>query len=192
MWPGLDQTLKGLTELVQEQVDKAIALGLIDVRDIEEVGTGPLMEELGLDEATAEKIVAKCASEAKIVAAEQEAKKSAEAKKKAADRAAFEGGPRSASASDSPNARCWPVKPKQKKPSRQATMCLMQWVLPPVESPETIVHDESLLWIPMSYRPRNRPCMASRSRRQCPVIFPMKMPTAQPLWPKAEADHRCD
>ena len=27
-----------------------IALGLIDVRDIEEVGTGPLMEELGLDE----------------------------------------------------------------------------------------------------------------------------------------------
>ena len=42
----LDQTLKGMG-LIQEQVDKAIALGLIDVRDIEEVGTGPLMEELG-------------------------------------------------------------------------------------------------------------------------------------------------
>ena len=98
----LDQTLKGL-EMTQEQVDKAIALGLIDVRDIEEVGSGPLMEELGLEEAVAEKVVAKCASEAKIVAAEQEAKKSAEAKKKAADRAAFEGGPRSASAADEPN-----------------------------------------------------------------------------------------
>jgi N utilization substance protein A len=98
----LDQTLKGL-EMPQEQVDKAIALGLIDVRDIEEVGTGPLMEELGLEEEFAEKVVGKCASEAKIVAAEQEAKKSAEAKKKAADKAAFEGGVRSASAEPSVN-----------------------------------------------------------------------------------------
>src|SRR5690242_21233864 len=72
-------------------VDKAIALGLIDVRDIEEVGTGPLMEELGLDEALAQIVVDKCATEAKIVAKEQEEKKAAEAKKKAADRAAFEG-----------------------------------------------------------------------------------------------------
>ena len=34
-------------------VDKVIVLGLIDVRDMEEVGVGPLMEELGLDEETA-------------------------------------------------------------------------------------------------------------------------------------------
>jgi N utilization substance protein A len=94
----LDQTLKGLS-MTQEQVDKAIALGLIDVRDIEEVGTGPLMEELGLEAELAEKVVAKCASEAKIVAVEQEAKKAADAKKKAADKAAFEGGPDSRSAS---------------------------------------------------------------------------------------------
>src|SRR3954464_2728787 len=45
----LDATLKKI-EVTQEQVDKVIALGLIDVRDIEEVGVGPLMEELGLDE----------------------------------------------------------------------------------------------------------------------------------------------
>src|SRR5687767_7281368 len=48
----LDQTLKGLG-IGQEMVDKVIALGLIDVRDIEEVGVGPLMEELGLDDAMA-------------------------------------------------------------------------------------------------------------------------------------------
>ena len=54
-------------------VDKIIALGLIDVRDIEEVGTGPLMEELGLDEETAQQVVDRCAEEAKIVAVEQEA-----------------------------------------------------------------------------------------------------------------------
>src|SRR5438067_4118993 len=87
----LDQTLKSVEGITQEMVDKVIALGLIDVRDIEEVGTGPLMEELGLDEALAQIVVDKCATEAKIVAKEQEEKKAAEAKKKAADRAAFEG-----------------------------------------------------------------------------------------------------
>src|SRR3954453_4805500 len=85
----LDETLKRIEGITQEMVDKVIALGLIDVRDIEEVDTGPLMEELGLDEAKAEVIVTKCAEEAKVVATEQEAKKAAEAKAKAADRAAL-------------------------------------------------------------------------------------------------------
>ena len=69
-------------------VDKVIVLGLIDVRDLEEVGTGPLMEELGLDEATAAKVVERCAEEAKIVATEQEAKKAADASAKAAESSA--------------------------------------------------------------------------------------------------------
>jgi N utilization substance protein A len=86
----LDQTLKSIEGITQEHIDKAIALGLIDVRDIEEVGTGPLMEELGLDEALAQIVVDRCAAEAKVVAKEQEEKKAAEAKKKAEDRAAFE------------------------------------------------------------------------------------------------------
>ena len=56
---------------------------MIDVRDIEEVDTGPLMEELGLDEETAQKVVDLCVEEAKIVAVESEAKKAADAIKKA-------------------------------------------------------------------------------------------------------------
>src|SRR5687768_15589802 len=88
----LDQTLKQIEGITQEMVDKIIALGLIDVRDIEEVGTGPLMEELGLDEETAQKVVDRCSEEAKIVAVEQEAKKKADAAAKAADRAAMEAG----------------------------------------------------------------------------------------------------
>src|SRR5690242_18047198 len=91
----LDQTLKSVEGVAQEHVDKVIALGLIDVRDIEEVGTGPLMEELGLDEPTAQRVVDLCATEAKIVATEQELKKSAEAKARAADREAFIAGQRS-------------------------------------------------------------------------------------------------
>jgi N utilization substance protein A len=138
----LDQTLKGL-EMTQEQVDKAIALGLIDVRDIEEVGAGPLMEELGLDESTADKVVAKCASEAKIVASEQEAKKSAEAKKKAADKAAFEGGPRSASASDELNLPVVAVETKASEEGETAEDRTPDGMEAAAGgSPETIVHDE--------------------------------------------------
>jgi len=85
----LDQTLKQVEGITQEMVDKVIALGLIDVRDIEEVGSGPLMEELGLDEPTAQKVVDRCAEEAKIVAAEQEAKKAAQAAAKMGGAAAL-------------------------------------------------------------------------------------------------------
>src|SRR5580693_1758478 len=76
----LEQTLTQVEGITQEMVDKVVALGLIDVRDMEEVGTGPLMEELGLDEATAQRVVDRCTEEAKIVAVEQEAKKAADAK----------------------------------------------------------------------------------------------------------------
>ena len=85
----LDQTLKQIDGITQEHVDKIIALGLIDVRDIEEVGAQPLQEELGLEAATAEQAVERCAQEAKIVAVEQEAKKAADARAKASDRLAL-------------------------------------------------------------------------------------------------------
>ncbi|HEY7087004.1 MAG TPA: transcription termination factor NusA [Tepidisphaeraceae bacterium] len=81
----LDQTLKAIEGVLQEHVDKIIALGLIDVRDIEEVGTGPLMEEVGMAEELATKVMERCADEAKLVAVEQEEKKKAEAAQKVAD-----------------------------------------------------------------------------------------------------------
>jgi hypothetical protein len=71
---------------------------LIDVRDLEEVGAGPLMEELGLDEATAEIVLERCSEEAKIVAVEQAAKKAADAASRAAGKAAFGSANASASA----------------------------------------------------------------------------------------------
>src|SRR3954452_17769910 len=80
----LDGTLKQIEGISQEHVDKVIALGLIDVRDIEEVGIGPLMEELGLAEEVAEAAVERCAAEAKIVQKEQEQKKAEDAAAKAA------------------------------------------------------------------------------------------------------------
>ncbi|MHC4483479.1 MAG: transcription termination factor NusA [Planctomycetota bacterium] len=58
-------------------VDKLIALGVISVLDLEDVGTEPLINELNIDAGTAEKVV---------VAAEEEAKRlAAESKKKQAE-----------------------------------------------------------------------------------------------------------
>ncbi|MFT3786206.1 MAG: transcription termination factor NusA [Tepidisphaeraceae bacterium] len=80
----LDKTLKEVEGIEQASVDKIIALGLIDVRDIEEVGEGPLQEDVGLSEDLAERVVDRCIEEAKIVNKEAEAKKAADAKAKAA------------------------------------------------------------------------------------------------------------
>ena len=71
----LERILGQVPEVNQEVVDKIVALGLIDVRDIEEVGEGPLVEEVGVDEDLAEKMVDVCTEEAKIVVKEAEAKK---------------------------------------------------------------------------------------------------------------------
>src|SRR5215218_5460973 len=80
----VDTLLKSVEGIEQDQVDKVIALGLIDVRDIVEVGSGPLMEELGIEEAVAERMVDRCSEEAKIVAVEQEEKKRTEAAQRSA------------------------------------------------------------------------------------------------------------
>jgi N utilization substance protein A len=79
----LEATLRSVEGLVPETIDKFIALGLIDVRDIEEVGVGPLMEELALTEDVAQKVVARCATEAKLVEQEKAIKKQADALAKA-------------------------------------------------------------------------------------------------------------
>jgi N utilization substance protein A len=79
----LEQTLKSVEGFPADQIDRVIALGLIDVRDIEEVGTGPLMEELGIPEEVAQAAVERCASEAKIVSVEQEKKKAEAARTRA-------------------------------------------------------------------------------------------------------------
>ena len=82
----LERILRQVPEVAENQdlVDKIIALGLIDVRDIEEVGEQPLMDELEVEYELAERMVDVCTEEAKIVVKEQEAKKKAEAEAKAA------------------------------------------------------------------------------------------------------------
>ena len=57
-------------------VDKLIALGVISVLDLDDVGTEPLINELNINSETAEQLVAAAAAEAKRLAAEAKQQKS--------------------------------------------------------------------------------------------------------------------
>ncbi len=88
---GIDQ----LTECVKNveggsdtMVDKLIALGVISVLDLDEIGVEPLVEELKIDEKLAEKLVAAAAAAAERIAAEprqKQAENLLEKEKKAAE-----------------------------------------------------------------------------------------------------------
>lgn len=73
----LSACLKDIEGIDDTFVDKLLALGIISVLDLEEVGLNPLVEELGVEDSLAEAIVAGASEEAKRLAAEK-SKKQAE------------------------------------------------------------------------------------------------------------------
>lgn len=66
----LTNCVKGVEGADERIVDKLIALGVISVLDLDEVGVDPLVKELGIDTALAEKIVAAAVEDAKLLASE--------------------------------------------------------------------------------------------------------------------------
>jgi N utilization substance protein A len=87
----LESTVRSVEGITDEMLDRMGALGIISVFDVEEVGEGVLVQELGIDEELAARVVDVCATRAREVA-EQQAREKAEAElKAAADRAATDG-----------------------------------------------------------------------------------------------------
>jgi len=89
---GLDVLEKALREVEgvdTTTVDKIIAMGMVNVLDVEEVGPEPLINELGLDRLVAQKLVVRCAEAAKAVA-EQQAAAAAEKERAEAEAAKAE------------------------------------------------------------------------------------------------------
>ncbi len=66
--------LKDLEDVDDTFVDKLLALGIISILDLEEVGFDPLIEELGVEDSLAKRIVAAASEEAKRLAAEKSRK----------------------------------------------------------------------------------------------------------------------
>ena len=69
----LEKTLREVEGVDSTVVDKVIAMGMVNVLDVEEVGSGLLMTELEMDEALAQRIVVHCAETAKKIADKQAA-----------------------------------------------------------------------------------------------------------------------
>ena len=94
---ALISTLRGLEYMDDTKVDRVIAMGMINLLDIEEVGPEPFIQELKLSEEQANDMVAKAPEAAKRFAAEQEEKaaeklKAAEAAEQSTDQASQEQG----------------------------------------------------------------------------------------------------
>lgn len=82
------ETLKPIEGVTEEKLDRLAALGMISVFDIEEVGAEVLVNELEVDQQTAEEMVRRCAERAKEVAEQQAREKEEAAKRKAEEEAA--------------------------------------------------------------------------------------------------------
>jgi N utilization substance protein A len=80
----LESTVRQIEGVDDETLDRMGALGMISVFDVEEVGEGVLMDDLGMSEELATEIVERCAEKAHEVSEQQEREK-AEAEAKAAE-----------------------------------------------------------------------------------------------------------
>ncbi len=78
----LEKALREVEGVESTAVDQVIAMGMVSVLDVEEVGQEPLVNELQLDAELARRLVIRCAEEAKRVSEEQA--RAAEEKKRAA------------------------------------------------------------------------------------------------------------
>ena len=89
----MEQTFKGVEGVEDVMLDKMLAIGVISLGDLAEVGPEPLVNELKMSEELAAKVIEVAAEAAKRYAVEAEAAKqaAAEAAKKAAEEAALRG-----------------------------------------------------------------------------------------------------
>lgn len=68
----LEKTLRSVEGVESTVVDQIIAMGMVTVSDVEEVGADPMVSELNMDRTLAQQIVVRCAEEARKVEATRE------------------------------------------------------------------------------------------------------------------------
>lgn len=74
----LEKSLKTIEGVDEAMLDRMVALGIINLLDIEEVGIDPLIKELQMPQELAEKMLTVAVEEAKRIAAEDAARRAAE------------------------------------------------------------------------------------------------------------------
>jgi len=73
----MEKALKSIESVEDVLIDKLLAIGVVTLADLAEVGTEPLVKELDLEEPLATRIVEVATTESKRIAAEEEAAKKA-------------------------------------------------------------------------------------------------------------------
>ncbi|MFP4053231.1 MAG: transcription termination factor NusA [Phycisphaerae bacterium] len=73
----LEKALRRVEGMDSTTIDQVVAMGMVNVLDVEEVGPDPLVNELGMERGLAQNIVVQCAEEARRAAEEQAAAKAA-------------------------------------------------------------------------------------------------------------------
>ncbi len=84
----MEVTLKTIDGVEDVTLDKMLALGIISLGDLAEVGAEPLVSEFEMDEALAARVVEVASEAAKVLAVEDAATKKAAAERRAAEAAA--------------------------------------------------------------------------------------------------------
>jgi transcription termination/antitermination protein NusA len=74
----MEKSLKAVEGVTEQMLDRMVALGIINLLDIEEVGTEPLVKELEMPQELAEKVLSVAVEDAKRIAQEDAARKAAE------------------------------------------------------------------------------------------------------------------
>ncbi len=74
----MEKSLKAVEGVTEQMLDRMVALGIINLLDIEEVGTEPLVKELEIPQELAEKILSVSTEDSKRIAVEDAARKAAE------------------------------------------------------------------------------------------------------------------
>ncbi|HUO07236.1 MAG TPA: transcription termination factor NusA [Phycisphaerae bacterium] len=74
----MEKSLKAVEGVTEQMLDRMVALGIINLLDIEEVGTEPLVKELEIPQELAEKVLSVAVEDAKRIAQEDAARKAAE------------------------------------------------------------------------------------------------------------------
>jgi N utilization substance protein A len=74
----MEKSLKAVEGVTEQMLDRMVALGVINLLDIEEVGTEPLIKELEMPQELADKVLSVAVEDAKRIATEDAARKIAE------------------------------------------------------------------------------------------------------------------
>ncbi len=107
----LEKALRSIEGVDSTIVDQIVAMGMVSVMDVEEVGPDPLVNELNMEQELAQQIVIRCAEEAKRVA-EAQAKAKLAPKAKAPD---VSDKPATESTEDAPDAATQPEDAETKE-----------------------------------------------------------------------------